>query len=339
MSSDDSSGQHPPANVDEYLASSAMVRLADHFHALATGQTQVPRQPVTTRMRSLISDADVLAYHDLFAGKTGPLYSHFLASVPCILEELSHVGVALTRLSEERAKGSARTFTFYEADAFDGSNGRTLASFARGRIKTFTNSPNKANEEHFHKFADPRLSKFYAGSFLHVDAALLSSRPEYAEFAQGFDYIYETAAFQFYEKDRDNQIGQLAKLLKDDGLLFLLEKLNHPDPEEYERRERAKDEKHKSLYFTREEIEWKKQQMLAQMHNGQVDFETLAASLSRHFKHVYLIWNGTNFHEFVASNDREVIERFIALLGQPYIPEDFCFVEKPVVRRLAGGGQ
>ncbi|ADO73038.1 class I adenylate-forming enzyme family protein [Stigmatella aurantiaca] len=335
MDNDDPAESPQPANVNEYLANSAMIRLADHFHALATGRSQVPRQPVVTRIRDRIPDPRVLAYHDLLVGKTGPLFSHFLASVPCILEEMSHVGVALTRLSEERAQGSDRTFTFYEADAFDGSNGRTLAGFAGGRIQTLTSSPNKANEEHFHKFANPHLSKFISASCLQVDANSLVGHPDYGVFAQGVDYLYETAAFQFYGTDRDRQIGHVAKLLKPDGLGFFLEKLNHPDAEEYERRERAKDEKHKSFYFTPEEIAWKKQQMLAQMENGQVDFETLVASLGRHFQHVYLLWNSTNFYEFVASNDRDVIERFVALLGQPFIPEEFCF-DKPVVRRVAG---
>lgn len=335
MNNEDPVESPKPADVQEYLAQSAMIRMAGHFHALATGQSQVPRQPVVTRIRDRIQDPRVLAYHDLLVGKTGPLFSHFLASVPCILEEMSRVGAALTRFSEERAQGSDRTFTFYEADAFDGSNGRTLAVYSGGRIRTLTSSPNKANEDPFNKFADHRLSQFIGKSCLEVDASVLASQPDYRAFAEGVDYLYETAAFQFYGTDRDRQIGHVAKLLKPNGLGFFLEKLNHPDAEEYERREQAKDERHKSLYFTPEEIAWKKQQMLAQMENGQVDFETLVASLGRHFQHVYLLWNSTNFYEFVASNDRDTLERFVALIGPPVIPEEFCF-DKPAMRKVLG---
>jgi acyl-CoA synthetase (AMP-forming)/AMP-acid ligase II len=335
MNNDEPAESPKPADVQEYLAQSAMIRMAGHFHALATGQTQVPRQPVVTRFRGSIPDPRVLAYHDLLVGKTGPLFAHFLASVPCILEEMSRVGAALTRLSEERAQGSDRTFTFYEADAFDGSNGRTLAVHSGGRIRTLTSSPNKANEAPFRQYADPRLSQFIGKSCLQVDAGVLASEPDYRAFAGGVDYLYETAAFQFYGTDRDRQIGHVAKLLKPEGLGFFLEKLNHPNAEEYERREQAKDERHKSFYFTPEEIAWKKQQMLAQMENGQVDFETLVASLGRHFQHVYLLWNSTNFYEFVASNDRDTLERFVALIGPPVIPDEFCF-DKPAMRKVSG---
>lgn len=336
------SERRPPAGPDrlddsarEYLERSSMVRMADHFHGLATGQNQIPRQPVRTLIRDRITDPDVLAYHDLMVPRTGPLFSHFLASIPCILEEMSRVGVALSRLSERRARRDDRPYTFYELDAFDGSNGRTLAAFSKGRIRTFTNSPNKGNAPWFERHADRSVSKYHTGSFLEVTRDLLDRRADLAEFRDGFDYVYETAAFQFYGQDRDNQIGHVYELLKEDGLAFFLEKLSHPDPREFEWRERVKDERHKVHYFTAEEIAWKKQQMLSYMKEGQVSFDELVTSLGRHFDHVYLLWNGTNFYEFVASNDRRLIEEFVELVGQPFIPHEFCF-EHPVVRRVSG---
>jgi len=323
-----------PYRDSAYLDGSAMVRLAGHFDDLATGRTQVPMQPVSTRIRERISDPEVLAYHDRLVPKTGPLFAHFLASVPCILEEMSRLGVALTRLSQRRAKANDRIFTFYEVDAFDGSNGRTLADHANGRIKTFTNSPNQANEVHFEKFANHALSKFHSASFLNVGEKLFSENPSLAEFQDGFDYIYETVAFQFYGKDRVDQIGHIAQLLKDDGLIFFLEKLGHPSIEEYERRERAKDELHKSHYFTAEEIEWKRQQMLSQMQNGQVNFSELIEAIQVHFRYIYLIWNSTNFYEFVASNSKKNVEDFISLLGEPNVPGEFVFEEFSVPKAV-----
>jgi hypothetical protein len=93
----------PATDVDAYLQQSSMIRLAQQFEQLATGAAQVPRQPVLTRIRNRIADTDVLEYHDRLVPKAGPLFSHFLASIPGILEEVSRVGVALSRLSRQRA--------------------------------------------------------------------------------------------------------------------------------------------------------------------------------------------------------------------------------------------
>ena len=323
----------PATDVDAYLQKSSMVRLAQQFEQLATGAAQVPRQPVLTRIRNRIADADVLEYHDRLVPKAGPLFSHFLVSIPVILEEMSRVGVALSRLSRERAERDGRPCLYYEIDAFDGSNGRTLAAVSGGAIKTLTCSPNKANEEHFNRFADSTRSRFIPMSFLKLDQDVVRTLVDDEDFHSGFDYIYETAAFQFYGRDRDFQIAQGCRMLRDDGLVFFLEKLNHADRLEYERRERVKDEQHKAQYFTPEEIEWKRQQMLLRMYEGEVLLDELVSAIGRRFSHCYLLWNSTNFYEFVASNDGRRIEEFVRLLGQPSIEEQFVF-ERPMLRKV-----
>lgn len=309
---------------DEALNNSAMVKLAEHFHNLATGSTQVPSRPLTSHLRETIADVDVIAYHDRLVADAGPLFSHFLASVPYVLEELARVGVALTRLAHARRTHQGQRFSFFEVDAFDGSNGRALAHHARGLVQTLTCSPNRANQLAFDQFALPERSMFYPHSFFKVSPPLLSSAP-YQRFAEGFDYLYETAAFQFYTQDRDAQLSHIKPLLKAGGLAFFLEKLNHTDPQEYRRREALKDDAFKTHYFTAEQIEWKRKQMLEQMQTGQVCRDDLVAALQRHFKHVYLLWNSTNFYEFVASDDQQHIEHFITLLGPVNQPGGFCF--------------
>ncbi|MCG3039929.1 acyl--CoA ligase [Streptomyces sp. S1A] len=321
----------------EYVASSSMTGLADRFEAIATGRDQVPRVPVRSTIRDAFPDRLLLDYQDAMVERSGPLFRHFLASVPGILEELSRVGVALARLAERRARPGGRGLTFYEADAFDGSNGRTLAAFADGRVTTLTSSPNRANEQWFHTWADPARSRYFPGSLFHLDRAGLRAAPQYAPFRDGFDVVYETAAFQFYGKDRAAQTAHLAEVLRPGGLAFFLEKLNHPDPREYERRERVKDEVHKARYFPPEEIERKRREMLTRMADGQVEFDDLVKTLGDRFAHVHLLWNGTNFYEFVACDDAGTLAEFLELAGEPFIPDGFCF-EDPVVRRVGGHG-
>lgn len=312
------------SRLETDLQNSSMFKLAEHFHSLATGSTQVPSRPLTSHLRETIVDADVVAYHDQLVAEAGPLFSHFLASVPYILEEMARVGVALTRLSQARRTGPEQRFSFFEVDAFDGSNGRALAAHSAGLVQTLTCSPNRANQLAFDRFASPEHSLFYPESFFKVIPALLGS-PPLVRFAEGFDYLYETAAFQFYTQDRDLQLSHVKPLLKPGGLAFFLEKVNHVDPQEYLRREALKDQDFKTRYFTAAEIEWKRLQMLDQMENGQVCMDVLVAALQRHFKHVFLLWNSTNFCEFVASDDLDHIEQFIDLLGPINQPRSFCF--------------
>lgn len=325
--------QFPVTDIDQYLQQSSMVKMAEEFDGLATGRVQVPRQVVATRIRDMIADTDILSYHDFLVPRAGPLFSHFLASIPGILEEMSRVGVALNRLSRLRAQEEDRPYLFYEIDAFDGSNGRTLAAFSGGRIKTLTCSPNRANEEHFHRHADPAQSKFIPASFLKVDPNIVATSLNDVDFQQGFDYIYETAAFQFYGKDRQFQIQHATRMLKSDGLFFFLEKFDHPDRFEYDRRERAKDELHKGHYFTVEEIEWKRQQMLLRMHDGEVFLDEFLQAVRSQFSYCYLLWNSTNFYEFVASNDGQLLKEFMSIVGGSLNEEVFVF-DRPSGRNL-----
>jgi SAM-dependent methyltransferase len=310
--------------LDHDLQQSAMLKLAGHFHSLATGASQVPLQSLDSHLRSEIHDPQVLDYHDRLIAGAGPLFSHFLASVPYILEELARVGVALTRLAQADGKKTGKPFSFFEADAFDGTNGRAIAGHSHGLVRSFTSSPNRANQIAFQQHGDPALSLFFPQSLFKVTPALLQT-PEFDRFAEGFDFIYEMAAFQFYTPDRAGQVSHVKQFLKPGGLVFFLEKLNHPNPDEYLRRERIKDEEFKTRYFSEEEIYWKRQQMLEQMQHGQVTLEELVSALSTRFKTVHLLWSSSNFCEFVASDDPKQIEQFLDLLGPAIQPAAFCF--------------
>ncbi len=311
-------------DLDRDLQQTAMLKLAAHFHSLATGASQVPAQPLNSHLRSEISDLQVLDYHDRLIAGAGPLFTHFLASVPYILEELARIGVALTRLAQSNSKTPGQTFSIFEVDAFDGSNGRALAGHSNGLIRSFTSSPNAANKIAFEQHADPALSWFFPQSVFKVTSTLLQSS-EFGCFNKGFDFIYEMAAFQFYTRDRVGQVSHIKQFLKPGGLVFFLEKLNHPDPVEYLRRELVKDEEFKTRYFSDEEIRWKRQQMLEQMQNGQVTLEELINVLSARFRCVRLLWSSSNFCELVASDDPEQLEQFIDLLGPVVQPAKFCF--------------
>lgn len=138
--------------------------------------------------------------------------------MPYILEELARVGVALARFAQLNSRETGQTFSLFEVDAFDGSNGRALAGHSHGLIQSFTSSPNAANQITFNRHADPALSLFFAQSVFKVTGALLATPNTIA--SGGFDFIYEMAAFQFYTRDRIGQISHIKQFLKPGGGIF-----------------------------------------------------------------------------------------------------------------------
>lgn len=319
------------ASVENEFEKSAMLKLADHFHSLAIGASQVPLQSLNSHLLSGAEDPKLISYHNELVNNAGPLFLHFLASVPYILEELSRIGVALKSFATKKLVSGVGPLSFLEADAFDGSNSRALASQAGGFFRTLTTSPNKANRLVFEEHADRNRSHFFPESIFRLSRQSLLTY-ECADFGDGFDIVYEMAAFQFYSKDRVSQISHLKSLLKPGGLAFFLEKHNQPSASEYEKRENVKDFNFKTRYFTKDEIEWKKAQMLDQMENGQVLFEEFKSALSCKFKYFCLLWNSTNFYEVVASDDLNNLTRFLSDLGPIVQPEQFCFERESLGR-------
>lgn len=308
-------------------AEAAMFKLAGHFDDLASGRTQVPRRPVRSRIAETAPGAAHLLHHDLMVANAGPLFSHFLASVPEVLEELCRVGQALVADAARRAEQGLGPLCYYEADAFDGTQARTIAAAAApGQVLTLTNSPNPANAPHFERAADRRHSHFHAGSLWDISPAWLQGRrQEMPAFTEGFDVIQEMVAFQFYDARRDEQIAHVAQVLKPGGLALFLEKVRAEDDAAYQVREEVKDELHKAYYFTAEEIAWKRQQMLELMERGQVTREALEAALLRRFNHVYRIWNSGNFFHYAASNSLNLMTEFVRLLGPTWQSRVFAF--------------
>ncbi|MCG7625100.1 hypothetical protein [Epibacterium sp. Ofav1-8] len=297
---------------------SSMQKLGTRFDKLATGAIQRPKAPVTSVFGESDVGADRAAYQTELSNGAGPLFMHFMASIPCIQEEMARIGCATAEWALERQAETGRPLQFFEMDAFDGTQARTLANLAGAAIRTLTCSPNPANEEYFKRLAQPEISQYAQCSLFDVLAPA-------AGFEDGFDLIYETAALQFYGPERTRQLAHVASHLASDGVAIFLEKMNHDDPMEYQRRETAKDMNFKTRYFSIEEIEWKTRNFLHDMVRGQVTLQQFATAAQNHFAHTRVIWHSTNFYEVAASNDLVALETFCGRLGPMAIESDFVF--------------
>lgn len=300
----------------EYFQTS-MFQLREHFRQLANGEIQRPRRPIYTTLD--LSAGRRKEIFEYMVSQGGPLFTHFAASIPNILEELSRVGDAIAARVDSNA--SEICTSLYALDAFDGTFAGAVSKACSNRLMTLTSSANTDNAKYFKPSAN---NAHVQAPYQYVTRELLRSDHALSKFSEGFDYLYEMAAFQFYSKDRSSQIAHVKRLLKEDGILVLLEKLNTHE-EEYWSRESAKDQIYKTRYFSQEEIDWKKKNMVDRMGTGQVTVAELVGSLKKHFRYVYKIWNSTNFYELVACDDKSRISEFVHRLSTPIIEPAFAF--------------
>lgn len=328
-------------NIEEYekyrqksYQGPRMTALFKYFGEIASGKLQPPQKSVEVSFEFLSQDRELLKYHQLFQQNMGYFYHHYCTSVPFVTEELYRLGLAICRLAEYLSKDQDRYFTCFNTTGEDDAQGITMAKYSNGLIRTLTNSPNIESQINFYQSCNPEYSKFYLGSFVDITPEYIASQPDLEIYKDGFDFIHASITFQVYSSNRVEQIGYIKRLLKKDGLMIIMEKLKHPNPKTYEKFEKIKDEQFKSHYYLSEEIEWKESTFLQQCINvGQVDFNTCVTAIKKYFKYVYLIWNSGNFYEFVASNNKVIIDKFISLLVVPYIPSQFK-LESNIIRNL-----
>ncbi len=310
--------------------------LMDHFEDIASAKNQIPTQKVEP-LETFLESAENQKYYRIFKRNMGAFFHHAVASIPFVLEEHCRVNIAVSSFAKElfKEKQIKEPFTLYELSAADGTNARSLAEYSEGLIRTLTDTPNQANGVNFHKLCSHKFSQIYIGSFADITPDYLCSREDLFNFHNGFDVILEPLAFQMYGKNRMQQIAYAKRLLKDKGIFIMMEKILHPDEQEYMRREELKDVCFKRHYFDLDQIKEKKQNILLDMRSGQVSLDDLLASINSNFKHAWLIWNSANFYEIVASDSLDRLEKFISLLDDPYVPDKFVcdkhLVMKPVI--------
>lgn len=319
---------------EESLLGPRVTSLYQHFEDIAAGIRQIPRKAIVAKDEFINRNPNYGRYHSIFQRNIGTFYKHLCASIPFLIEEHCRLGVALYELGRMKSFQTGDLFTLYETSSADGTNARTLAEYSGYNIKTLTDSPNPSNGINFNKLCLHKHSDIHIGPFVDITPEYLIDRRDRPYFRNGFDIIYENTTFQMYSKKRSDQIAYVRRVLKKDGLMVFLEKLNHDDPIEYTRREQIKDS-FKTQYFTPDQIEEKNKSILLEMEKHQVSLKELTEAINLHFSHAYLIWNSANFYEIIASDNFYSLRDFIHLIDKPYVPMPYS-CETNMVRRLFG---
>lgn len=316
---------------EECINGARLTTLHSDFSKMASGKSQVPNMSVIANKNFLAQDLELKRYHEIFQKNLGFMLHHYVASIPYMLEEFCRFGYALCKFQKKFHKKEG--CSLYEVCSADGTNARTIGEYSLGKIRTLTDSPHIENKINFERSCRSKNSLFHLGPFFDITPEYIKSEERLSMFKDGFDFIQENTTFQFFGKNRKDYIAYVCRCLKEDGLFFATEKLSHENKIEYLKREEIKNNLFKSKYFSIEEIESKKASILSEMEKGQVCLDELVNATAILFKHIYLLWNSTNFYEIVASNNDEKIRAFLELLVEPYVPSPFCF-ETPMVRKL-----
>ncbi len=322
--------------LENIKKSPRIVSLAQHFEEIASGRIQVPIKPVLANLSLLFNDKIAFFIYENQKNKEGKFCEHAYASIPYLLENSIRVmsGIYLYALAHEKSK-KAKGFYVFEPGGGSGDVSRILPEVTHGFIKSLCSSATKANEIEFNKKKNNKNSFFCLTPFFNITPDFLFSSKNLSCFANGFDIIYERCTFQMYGNDRRNQIKHVSKVLKKGGIIMFEEKLLNENIDEYNRREKIKNEVFKAKYFKKSQIHEKEKIILGTMFKGMITLSELSEAIRKSFKHAVIIWNSTNFYNVVASNSQKNLKEFISYLLPPCVPPEFNF-EAELPKKLFG---
>jgi hypothetical protein len=319
--------QYPAIDFEPYKArwrASPRVHgpMADAFRSYVTGVRRPLSSPLLERDPALFHhDPELLQFRDTYLDHCGVFKHHFVSSIPYVFQEDCSLGAALTAYlgAESDARGGAPVALWTIGNS-EGVIARTVAHLGGGRIHALNNNETVENALDFHRVRPP-TAHFLGAPFCDVTAEYLAGRG--GGFPARFTVIHENLSFQMIQDNRREQIAYVAQFLEDDGLFTAIEKCTIPeDPAEYARRETIKNA-FKARYFTQPEIEYKRNDLLTFMEQGQVSLACLIEETARWFPHVAIVWNSCNFYTLVASRSAARVQQFCRLFVPPYLPDEY----------------
>ncbi|WP_341487108.1 class I SAM-dependent methyltransferase [Pararhizobium sp. A13] len=311
--------------IEECERGPRLNELSDFFSATAAGQSGVPLRRPRLDRRLLPKDGTLVQFAAVHDVRQGPFDQHYLSSIPYRLEEECRIGCAVIKYARKKRT----TLKLYSLGTAEGTMARTISEIGGGKIQTLSCSPNVENLRSFYAYGVPPHANFFHGPFHHLTPERIQSSEDLKKFADGFDIILEDTTFQMYSSNRHDQIRFVSQHLKKDGLFLFVEKFKHEDETEYRRRENQKDYGFKTRFFSSDDIKAKEDVVLTQMDKNEVTLREIAKTMRAFFDHCVVTWNSGNFYTLVASNSAENVDRFLAMLPAPAIPDEYVYGHIP----------
>jgi hypothetical protein len=274
-------------------------------------------------------DPEVQAFDAEYQKHRGNFDDHITYSIPGFKDIQLKKGVALTRVFGPQHK-------MLDIGASEGPFAKAITAI--GGMKTHSFDPNPDMAASFARTEVPGATYDVAGfSSKEEEGKVLWTEDDGTEI-KGFvpdgkyDVIHETMVFQFISNSRGAQIARIKEMMKANGVAIIEEKVH--TGKKYDANEAKKDEEFKSLYFTPEEMEAKRKEVLEKggdeyegMSALQVTDKELDKILSENFRYVYQYWDSGNFRGYIASDNRLRAQRLVNAIGDT--DSKFANIETP----------
>ena len=229
------------------------------------------------------------------------------------------------KVAEAIVKGGFKSFL--DIGASEGGLAKTVASQNKN-MKAIALDPNSQMKDNFNSTPEVTNTRFvqeaYQGSWTEGDGT------EIKEFkpSRRFDVVNEDFAFQFINNGRDKQVKGVKNMMSKNGVFITSEKFIETD--NYDANEEKKYD-HQRNYFNESELTKDKQEIVTGMAEDMVNDKDYEKTLNNNFKHVEEYWNSGNFKGYVASDNKEVLDKFIEDVGD--LTTEFTDKDSPLLQR------
>lgn len=218
----------------------------------------------------------------------------------------------------------------YDLGGSEGSWVKTITEESNGNIKTINLDPSPEMQDSFNR-NKPENSEMSLEAFYQGWDDVKTHQPK-----EKADIVHESMMFQFIDNDgeRSDYIKEVKnKYLKDNGLFLTEEKFQMNSPSEYQANEELK-VPHKDKYYTKEQQSLKADQVLVGMKKNQANYSQYLSELKEQFKYVQPYWFSGNFRGIVATDNKEMLDKFLREIGTTSNPAyTFSPTHKDVLRQ------
>jgi len=287
-------------------------------------------------------DEDAARFRALRDGYSGNFDNHIKTSIPGFDETQNAVGSSLLKTYGKNGGD------ILDIGSSEGALIKALSAASDGRIRTTGIDPNPAMLRTYLEKPQAPGSQSILSAFGSADDAGKLAWEEadgtpIHYFDPGdnkYDAAHEAMVFQFISNARRAQAERMKQLLKPNGLAIFEEKFGNPkaifDANE------AKKDAYKAKYYTPEQMEIKRKEVLNTGNDaveGMTDLQVSQAEMEKilrdTFKHRAQFWDSGNFKGYAASDDLRALEDYLNNLQS--LDSEYATARTP--RGFADGGQ
>lgn len=279
-------------------------------------------------------------FKKLRQGYSGNFDQHIKTSIPGFDEVQNAVGNAVIKTLPQGG-------TFLDIGSSEGALLKAIVEGSEGRIRAHGVDPNLGMYETFNAKGIPEGAT--------MERAAFGAPEDYGKLAWGaddtgpetyffnpqnpYDVAHEAMVYQFISNERKPQLVAMKEALRPGGLMIAEEKFGNVKPL-YDFNE-AKKDAYKAQFYTPEQIETKRQEVLMGggdaiegMNDYQVSQDEMERILSDLYGHRAQFWDSGNFKGYAASDDKALLDDFIGNLGDLSSAYETEFMP----RKFASGG-